>query len=150
MIDMNKLRKLLHDDEERKSYLYDDKTGQKFIGQKVLGKLTIGVGYNIQDNGINDEMIDLMLETSIKESLAVCQEFFQNWRGISSDRQIALVSMAFNLGRNKFREFKNLISAVNHEDWQSAAAEILDSKAARDLPKRYARLAAMIKQDHDV
>jgi len=62
-------------------------------------------------------------------------------------RQEVLVDMSFNLGRPRFSKFKKLIAAVRAGDYDEAAAQILDSKAARDplTANRYADLAERMK-----
>ncbi len=62
---------------------------------------------------------------------------------LTEERQEVLVDMSFNLGGPRFRGFKNMIRAVQNKNYDDAAAEILDSKAARDpkTAKRYADLA---------
>lgn len=150
MIDIIKARKLIEEDEGKRYRLYDDKTGVEFTGQPVQGKLTIGIGYNIQDRGIPESIVAALFDITFKEAVEICQGTFPKWREISDDRQTVLVSMAFNLGAGRFSGFKNLIAAVNRQDWQAAAAELMDSKAARDLPNRYGRLHGMLQGGHDV
>lgn len=150
MIDIDKLRLLLTKHEDKRYRLYSDKTGVEYRSPKGSGKLTIGIGYNIEDLGLPDEIIQLLFKITLQEAVETCQLFFPAWRDINSDRSIALASVAFNLGRTKFSGFKNMIAAVNRQDWQAAAAELMDSDAARELPKRYKELHDMLKGGHDV
>lgn len=150
MTDINKTRKLIEEDEGKRYRLYDDKTGVEFTGQAVLGKLTIGIGYNIQDRGIPESIVAALFDITFKEAVEICQGTFPKWREISDDRQTVLISLAFNLGAGRFAGFKDLIAAVNRQDWPAAAAELLDSKAARDLPKRYGRLHKILRGEGDV
>ena len=66
---------------------------------------------------------------------------------LTEERQEVLVDMSFNLGRPRFSKFKKLIAAVRAGDYDEAAAQILDSKAARDplTANRYADLAERMK-----
>jgi len=64
------------------------------------GKLTIGIGRNLEDKGISE-----------KEAV-----------------QLVLVDMRFNLGPGRFRHFKKMIAAVNDQDFGRAAAEMKDSR----------------------
>ncbi len=126
----------------------------------------IGIGHNIISRQLTDETLeylgcedepDLMtaelsddqieylffkdLDIAINDARkAIGKEVFES---LSEERQEVLVDMSFNLGGPRFRAFKNMIKAVQEGDYDEAAAEILDSKAARDpkTAKRYADLS---------
>lgn len=143
--------KLLEDDEGKRNRLYDDLTGETYIkGKEVKGKLTIGIGHNIEDNGLSDEVVRHIFREDLEDATNACFSLFQNWNTITVNRRAAIASMMFNLGLGKFGGFRRMIAAVRSEDWQMAAAECLDSDAARQLPKRYDKLAKMIRGDYDV
>jgi lysozyme len=58
--------------------------------------------------------------------------------------------MAFQLGRARLGKFVRFIGAVHLGKWDEAAAELLDSKAAKQTPARYQQLAAMMKSNVSV
>lgn len=67
-------------------------------------------------------------------------------RALNPVRRAVLVSMAYQLGITGLLGFTNLIKALDRLDFDAAAAEIMDSKAAReDAPKRFARNAIMMR-----
>ena len=66
------------------------------------------------------------------------------WRDLDPVRQDALINAAFNLGVHGLLGFHDTLAALSAGDWKTAAAELLDSDAARDLPERYGRLAHML------
>lgn len=142
---------LIEADEGKRSKLYDDLTGKTYEkGQEIKGKLTIGIGHNIEDNGLSDEVVRQIFREDLEDATNDCFATFPNWNSITVNRRAALASMMFNLGLTRFRKFHKLIYAVKSGDWQMAAIECLDSDAARKLPKRYEKLAQMIKGDYDV
>ena len=115
------------------------------------GYITIGVGRNIDDDGgmgLSDEEVDFLLHNDIvrceKELITVFRDHIS---GISVARKAALTSLIFNLGLSKFLQFKKLIAAVKGEDWDRVAAELLDSKYARQLPERAQELAEILATD---
>jgi len=61
-------------------------------------------------------------------------------------REGVLIDMAFQLGRAKLMEFKNMIAALIVEDYDEAAKQILNSKAARQCPSRYKELAVLMRR----
>ena len=94
---------------------------------------------------LNDEQCEFLLgkdlDIAIADAVSVIGEEIFN--SLSDERQDVLVDMSFNLGKNRFSKFKDMIGAVQDGNFDSAADEILDSKAARD-PKtktRYENLA---------
>lgn len=65
-------------------------------------------------------------------------QVFPDLSSYTMSRQTALVDMGFNLGENKFRGFKQMISCILAEDWNAAAANALHSRWALELPARSA------------
>ncbi|HBJ74814.1 MAG TPA: lysozyme [Syntrophaceae bacterium] len=60
-------------------------------------------------------------------------------------RKAVLISMAFHLGRAGLLGFKKMWAALMALDYNEAANQILDSKAARQCPKRYIELSKMMR-----
>jgi len=110
------------------------------------GKLTIGVGRNLEANGISvDEAIGLM-----RNDLARCRGDLDK-SGLGNDlslvRQTVLRNMLFNLGLTRFFQFEKMLVAVRAKDWERGAAEMLNSEWARQVGDRATRLAEMMRQD---
>ena len=93
----------------------------------TAGKLTIGVGRNIEDVGISRDEALMLLENDIRECHADLYRIFPAFHGIAPGRQYALVDLRFNLGPSRFRSFKRMIAAIKSENWDQAAAELKDS-----------------------
>ena len=107
------------------------------------GKLTIGVGRNLSDNGISEAEARVLLANDIAVSEAeLCQYPF--WRDLSAARKMALIDMHFNLGLGRFKKFKRMLAAIQAGDYELAAREMLDSKWARQVGKRAVTLADMM------
>lgn len=111
----------------------------------TVGKLTIGVGRNLDDNGITeDEAMTLLrndAETAIKE-LTMQYLWFQE---LDETRSNAIVDMYFNLGMNRFATFKRMLTALDRHDYPAAAEEMLDSKWARQVGPRAQELSEMVR-----
>lgn len=90
------------------------------------GKLTIGIGRNIQDVGITRKEALYLLKNDLSECLSDLGRIFVD-QEIPDNKLIALADMRFNLGPQGFRRFKELIIAVRAEDWEAAAEEAEDS-----------------------
>lgn len=109
-----------------------------------VGKLTIGCGRNLDDKGLNDSEISVLLNNDIDE--CVCDLITFPWfPGLDPVRQRAITNMRFNLGPTKFREFKRTIAALARQDYEKAAEHMLASQWAVQVKGRARRLAFMVK-----
>jgi len=62
------------------------------------------------------------------------------WRGLSDDRMRVMANMCFNLGYPRLSKFKKFLAAMQEEDWETAAEEMMDSKWATQVGDRAKRL----------
>lgn len=134
-LDYGRLKKDLIRDEGNRLRPYRD----------TVGKLTIGVGRNLDDRGITYDESMFMLDTDINLALQDCYHVFPGWRYFSDGRKRALANMMHNLGRTKFVDFKRMIAAIAKHDWDKAADEALDSKWAKQVGKRSERVADLLR-----
>jgi lysozyme len=109
------------------------------------GKITVGVGRNLEDNGITTKEALYLLRNDIAICEADLAVSFPNWYDLSEVRQGVFIDMRFNLGRSGFWTFRKMRAAAKVADWHKVAKEMLDSKWARQISGRSIRLAdAMI------
>jgi len=111
------------------------------------GKLSIGVGRNLEDVGINWAEANLMLEHDIARSIDSAKTILGDgvWLAMGEARQMAVVNMIYNIGPFGFVKFKKLITALRVRDYAAAAKEALDSRWARQVGKRAERIAHMLR-----
>ena len=57
----------------------------------------------------------------------------KTWDAMSPKQQQALSDMSYNLGSSKLSGFRNLRMALQKNDWQQAANEVLSSKYAQEV-----------------
>lgn len=110
----------------------------------TAGKLTIGVGRNLDDRGITSEESAMLLDNDIR-LLEI--ELFRAlpWASALDDvRQRVLLDMAFNLGLPGLLQFKRTLEAIRTGQYQQAATMMLDSLWARQVGQRAERLARMM------
>lgn len=124
-----KLRKSLVSHEDYRKYPYIDS----------VGKITIGIGYNITDRGIDDEWINMQYQRDVNYFYNQLSKF--SWfAGLNEDRQVVLIDMAF-MGWKRFLEFEKMIEALAKFDYKQAAVEMLNSKWAEQVKSRAISLA---------
>jgi lysozyme len=109
------------------------------------GKLTIGIGRNLDDNGITEQEAMLLLENDIKRCEEELKKVFDNYLKITRERQCALISLIFNLGLTRFLKFKKTIELIKLEKWEEASEEVLISKWATQVPLRANEISKMLK-----
>jgi lysozyme len=110
-----------------------------------VGKLTIGVGRNLDDRGLSkDECLYLMWNDIkiVSKELAVALPWLHN---LDQVRQAVVIDMAFNLGVPKFLQFKNTIRWIELTQWDKAAEEMLNSNWAKQVGNRALELAEMMR-----
>lgn len=108
-----------------------------------VGKLSIGIGRNLDDVGIShDEAVALLSNDIVSAELWLDRNL--PWWGMLDDvRQRVLLNMVFNM-RNKLLAFKKFLDAARGGRWQDAHDEMLDSLWARQVGVRAQRLAYMM------
>jgi len=105
------------------------------------GKLTIGYGRNLEDNGISErEALDLLTADAIQAQRDAAS-LIPNWLGLDDVRANVVANMAYNMGRAKLATFVKFIQAVNDKRYADAATEMTRSKWYGQVGHRAARLA---------
>lgn len=103
------------------------------------GKLTIGVGRNIEEVGLSPEEIDF-LHTNDMARVWDEASGLDWFAGMDDVRKLVVLDMIFNLGLSRFLGFVNTIEAMTHRDYTRAAREMVDSKWYRQTGRRAQRL----------
>lgn len=111
--------------------------------QDTVGKTTIGYGRNLTDKGVSEREAEGLLINDAAEATAKLTAL-PYWPDLNEVRQAVLVDMAVNLGSAGVMKFHYMLDALEHQDYPRAAREMLNSKAAHQLPERYEALARML------
>lgn len=123
----------------------------------TAGEWSWGIGRNLKDNPPTvDELlvllrdgpekaIDVWFANDVERSHLEARSIFAGFAKWPEARQAAIVSILFNLGLTKFLGFRKMVAALKAEDWGLAADESLDSARAKQLPRRAAEEAKMIR-----
>lgn len=110
----------------------------------TAGKLTIGVGRNIEERGISYDEARLMLKNDIQRVIFELRKVLPGFEVLTGRRQMALIDMCFNLGLSRFLNFKGMLAALAAKDDEKAAAEMLHSAWAKQVGERAETLAGMM------
>ena len=109
-------------------------------------KWTIGYGQNIEDDGISEAAADFLLTERVKVAQRELRDNFDWFIDLNAARQYVLINVHFNMGITRLWGFKKMIAALCVDDYETAAIELLDSNAARELINRYDRLAKIMRE----
>jgi lysozyme len=113
------------------------------------GKLTIGVGRNLDDVGITEEEAIYLLRNDIKRIKKELNK--HKWfKRLSENRQNVIIDMAFNLGLAGLFKFEKMIKALENYNYELAAYEMENSKWCKQVKSRCDNLKNMMLNDVDV
>ena len=113
----------------------------------TAGKLTIGIGRNLDDRGISQNEAYAMLERDIQDCEQwLIDEIPEVYNKLDEVRQSVLLNMCFNLGIKGLLEFKNTLSFIGAGDWERAANNMLASKWAKQVGMRAIELSEMMRK----
>jgi len=115
----------------------------------TAGKLTIGVGRNLEDRGISREESAMLLANDIADMERELQRALPWVARLDEVRARVLVDMAFNMGIVGLLNFKRTLATVEAGDYQQAATMMLDSKWAKQVGGRAERLSRMMLTGKD-
>lgn len=111
----------------------------------TVGKITIGIGRNLDDVGIShDEALVLLNNDLDKASSQVCTQL--PWTINLDDARVAvLINMCFNLGIAGLLGFHNMLSLIQSGNYTAAANAMLESKWASQVGLRAVRLSEQMR-----
>lgn len=117
------------------------------VYKDTVGKLTGGVGHLITEKDIkefdpswSDEQKDEYWSMKFKEDLERTEKIVQDLikeknLQVGKEQYEVLIEMAFNLGPNRFKGFKEMLKGLATGDYEKAADEMINSKWHKDFVK---------------
>ena len=113
--------------------------------QDTLGIWTVGVGHNIQEKGISQAVMELMLDEDLAEAVSELKRSVSFFSKMPEQVQEALVNLAFNMGIPRLMQFKKTLAYLRDGNFEAAADELLDSRYAEQVGRRADEVADMIR-----
>ncbi|MGN7613057.1 glycoside hydrolase family protein [Magnetococcales bacterium HHB-1] len=110
----------------------------------TAGKLTIGVGRNLDDNGISKAEALHLLGNDINRVIRELNSSFPWFETLDETRKRVLIDMSFNVGLTTLCRFKRMLRAIEAGNYSLAAKEMLDSRWARQVGQRATKLSRMM------
>ncbi|MDJ0789285.1 MAG: lysozyme [Myxococcota bacterium] len=115
-----------------------------FPYEDSVGKLTVGVGRNLDDRGLRESEVTFLLQNDIAEVLDECQRL-PYWDELNEPRRMVVADMVFNLGFSRFLGFIKTNEALAKLDYHEAAKEMRDSRWFRQVGRRARKLVRMMQ-----
>lgn len=112
----------------------------------TAGKLTIGVGRNLDDVGISKDEALFLLANDINHACDQLDAKLPWWRSMSERRMQALANLCFNLGISTLLTFKNSLALLQSAQYERAADAFMQSKWAKQVGARAVRVTTMIRE----
>jgi len=111
----------------------------------TVGKLTIGIGRNLDDVGISEDEAMYLLKNDIVKCYTQLMHKVPAYNSLSLPRQRVLCNMVFNLGIHRFLRFKRMLRAIEEGNYEKAAKEMLNSRWAKQVGNRASELAEIMR-----
>ena len=111
----------------------------------TVGKLTLGIGRNLEDKGITEQEALFMLNNDVDYFYSKLNKNLAWFKDLDDARQNVLVNMAFNLGISGLFTFKKMMACIFHYKYHDAAEEMLNSKWAKQVGYRAEELAEQMR-----
>lgn len=126
------------------------------------GKLTIGIGRNLDDNPLTKEELEYVGHDCRKQFISndqaayLCRNDLKRvrkqlddnlswWQDLSPDRQFVMIDLCFNMGINTLLTFKRTLSSIAGGYYIRAGEQLLQSKYAKQVGKRAERNAECLQ-----
>jgi lysozyme len=127
-----------------KNMLVQEEGYSQFPYRDTEGVLTLGIGRNLESNGVSMSESLFMLDNDVNDAIAILNKQLSCFNRLDRVRQIILIDMVFNL-KNRLFGFVNTLAAIERGDYKLAAQEMLNSKWAKQVGRRAVRLSKMME-----
>jgi len=113
----------------------------------TAGKSSIGIGHNLTDKGITQEMSRFIFKIDMDECIVDLSQrvFLGQFEDFPEDIQHVLINMRFQLGHTGFRNFKKMITAYRKLDLAEAVKQMRDSRWFHQVPGRANDLVKIVE-----
>ena len=126
------------------------------------GKLTIGIGRNLDDNPLTEEEIAVighncrgkcitneqaayLCRNNIAQVKAQLNKELPWWRDLCVDRQFVMIDLCFNMGIKKLLTFQKTLNSIATGYYIKAGEQLMQSKYAKQVGVRARRNSYALK-----
>ena len=125
------------------------------IYEDHLGLKTVGIGHLCRESDpesdmevgtpVSEERVMELFDKDMSWTFRDCIRLLPEFNDLPDEVRLIVANMMFNLGAKRLSGFSRLLAAIEREDWNSAADEMVDSRWHRQVPERSGRLIARMR-----
>lgn len=112
-----------------------------------LGFDTVGYGFTIRDLRLPEGVSSTLLRILVLNLAINIHSRFTWFSHMPSHVQSVIIEMCYQMGIPGFSRFKKTIKYLKSRQWKEASAEMLDSKWAKQTPKRAKALSKIVARN---
>lgn len=115
-----------------------------------LGLKTVGIGHLCRESDpefeaevgtpISEERVMELFDKDMSWMFRDCTRLLPEFNDLPDEVRLIFANMMYNMGASRLSGFKKFLAAIEREDWNSAADEMVDSRWHRQVPERSGRL----------
>jgi len=100
------------------------------------GYTSIGVGRNLETNGISKKEAMHLLDNDIKTAIQSLDKHWPAYKMLPGRAQMVCIDLVFNMGIHTWLSFRKTRSYIELNEWDKAGDELLNSKYAQQVGRR--------------
>ena len=139
---MDDLKARIKKHEGFRDVMYKDSLGFATIG---YGHLILPTDNYVDGKQYSKEVLDAVFDKDFQNALDNANKLMSGYDLVDQAKEV-ICEMVFQLGIGGVSKFKNMWKALEKEDYFSASQEMLDSRWARQTPKRAEDLSNIMKE----
>ena len=112
-------------------------------------KLTIGLGRNLEDNGITEEEAYYLATNDLDSLMDELDRKIPWWDDLNDPRKRALLNLAYNVGTPTLMKFKKTLEHLKNGLYTEASEEVLQSRWADQVGRRATFISEVFKTGVD-
>ena len=120
---------------------------RRFPYTDTVGKWTWGYGWNLEAEGVDEDIAAMVCERKINKIIASLRQAYSWFDALSVPRQGVLINMAYQMGLFGLSQFSDTLTRIENGDYGGASKGMLNSKWATQTPQRAIRLSEQMRKD---
>jgi len=112
-------------------------------------KLTIGLGRNLEDNGITEDEAYYLASNDLENLMHELDRNIPWWDNLNESRRRALLNLAYNVGTPTLMKFKKTLEHLKKGLYTEASEEVLQSRWADQVGRRAIFISEVFKTGVD-
>jgi lysozyme len=118
---------------------------RQFLYKCPAGKLTIGYGFNVEDEGLSIEESDAVLDVKIENRKKELRTFYPQFDLLDDARQFVLIDMCYNMGITRLGKFFKMWIAIKLGNFRLASEEMKNSEYHKQIGDRADKLEKIME-----